>query len=357
MTKLKLPGRLGDPASTFATDPRSHPRIVDALAQPGGFQPFVTALSLESSYEDCLEFVATLEQSQAELVPQLLAVMPDFETVATRTETISGVDGNDIKLYIDEPNGRAGDLPCILHTHGGGMVFASAEDPTFVRWRKSLAALGLVVIGVEFRNGGGELGNHPFPAGLNDCASAAKWVHANRAALGISSVVISGESGGGNLCIATALKAKQEGWLECIDGVFSMAPMISGTYADPAPELLSLTEVNGYMGDCASMCAMMKVYDPELKHLTNPLAWPYHASDSDLAGLPPHIISVYELDPIRDEGLAYARKLAGAGVATVARTINGAPHCADMIFPDLMPELFREATWSIYGFAKSLVNG
>ena len=65
------------------------------------------------------------------------------------------------------------------------MVLMTAADPNFVRWRKSIAATGLVVVGVEFRNGGGKLGNHPFPAGLNDCASGLRWVHENRAALGI----------------------------------------------------------------------------------------------------------------------------------------------------------------------------
>jgi len=59
-----------------------------------------------------------------------------------------------------------------------------------VRWRNDLAATGMVVVGVEFRNGGGALGNHPFPAGLNDCASGLNWVFENREELGVSHIVI-----------------------------------------------------------------------------------------------------------------------------------------------------------------------
>ena len=67
------------------------------------------------------------------------------------------------------------------------------------RWREHLAATGLVVVGVEFRNSAGKLGVHPYPAGLNDCAAAIRWVAANRADLGVSHLIVSGESGGGNL--------------------------------------------------------------------------------------------------------------------------------------------------------------
>ena len=78
------------------------------------------------------------------------------------------------------------------------MAILSAAGPEFIQWRDSLADKGVVVMGVEFRNAGGRLGNHPFPAGLNDCVSAVRWVYANKARLGISTITISGESGGGN---------------------------------------------------------------------------------------------------------------------------------------------------------------
>jgi len=224
----------------------------------------------------------------------------------------------------------------------------------YVHWRGVLADLGMVVIGVEFRNGGGRLGNHPFPAGLNDCASAVQWAHSNRDALGVSTIVISGESGGGNLSLATTLKANREGWVDQIDGVYACCPYICGQYADPPKPLLSLHENDGYMLSCGQMAALVKVYDPTNEHSTNSLAWPYHAQRADLEGLPPHVISVNELDPLRDEGLAYYRKLLSADVPVFCRTVHGTPHAGDLSYPDITPEIYRDTLASIHGFISAL---
>ena len=205
-----LPGRLGRNVATLETDERADPRIVEALVAAGGLAPGLDEIDPEATYEECLAYCAAFEDAAAEGNALLSANLPALESVDTATEIIGGVDGNQIQLYIHRPRKREGRVPCIVHIHGGGMVLMGATDPMFVRWRGALADLGLVIIGVEFRNGGGRLGNHPFPAGLNDCASAVQWADLNRDELGISTIVISGESGGGNLSLATALKANQE---------------------------------------------------------------------------------------------------------------------------------------------------
>ena len=76
------------------------------------------------------------------------------------------------------------------------MAFLSAADTMYQRWREFLAATGLLVVGVEFRNVGGELGPHPYPAGLNECVAAVQWITASRSELGVSHLIVSGESGG-----------------------------------------------------------------------------------------------------------------------------------------------------------------
>jgi acetyl esterase len=349
-----LPGRLANSTSTFETDPRADPRIVAAVLAVGGFAPGLEPVALGASYEESLAYCKAFEELSAKAHPMLFAAMPAFDDIEQTIEVIRGVDGNELSLYVHRPKHLDGALPCIVHTHGGGMVLMTAADPNYVRLRNSLARLGMVVVGVEFRNGGGQLGNHPFPAGLNDCARAVQWTQENRAALGISKLVVSGESGGGNLALATTLKARREGWLDQINGVFAMCPYIYGGYADPAAHLLSLRENDGYMIDCAQMSALVRVYDPKGEQATNPLAWPYFAEPSDLTGLPPHVISVNELDPLRDEGLAYYRKLAAAGVSAVGRTVAGTPHGGDMAFPDLTPEIYRSTLDAIDSFARSL---
>ena len=283
-----------------------------------------------------------------------LAAMPAFDDLAERKEAIPRDDGGEIDLYLDMPKDRGAKLPCVVHIHGGGMAFTTATRPAAVRWRKTLARQGMLVVGVEFRNAGGVLGNHPFPGGLNDCAQAVQWVHANRDSLGVSSVVVAGESGGGNLAVATAVKANLEGWVDAIDGVFAMAPMILGFYTSVPPELLSWRENQGYQGTYEMMRAMTKVYDPRDAHETDPMAWPFHATESDLKGMPPHIVTNYELDLIRDDGAVFARKLLEAGVPAVSRTIDGAVHVAEIAMPDLVPDLARDTVQSLVGFANSL---
>lgn len=356
-TPAKLPGRLADPERSIGTDPRADPRMVAAMTALGmDALALDTPVTAESSIEDIYAHCSEAEAGFGALGMVLSAEMPPTEGVTSRTEVITGVDGNEINLYIHTPVDHSADqpLPCIVHTHGGGMVILKASDPGYIRWRDELAATGLVVIGVEFRNGAGELGNHPFPAGLNDCASGAQWIIENQAELGVSKVIMSGESGGGNLAIATALKAKQDGWIAQIAGVYAQCPYIHGGYGEPSPELTSMFENDGYFLGMANMGALAKAYDPEGANATNPLAWPFHASADDVAGLPPHVISVNQLDPLRDEGLAYAGTLLAGGVSTVSRTVNGTCHAGDCLFHDAMPEVVRATLRDIKSFADSL---
>ena len=136
--------------------------------------------------------------------------------------------------------------------------------------------------------------------------------------------------------------------------MYAQCPYISNAYAAKAPELPSLYENDGYFLSCTMMGALAKVYDPTGDNGANPLAWPFFASTADLEGLPPHVISVNQLDPLRDEGLAYFRKLLDAGVSAVGRTVNGTCHAGDCIFADAMPDVYMATVRDIKGFADSL---
>ena len=80
----------------------------------------------------------------------------------------------------------------------------------------------------------------PFPAGLNDCVSGLKWVVANAGQLGIdpARIIVAGESGGGNLTLATGLKLKQDGELGLIKGLYALCPYIARRVADAGVPVL-----------------------------------------------------------------------------------------------------------------------
>ena len=116
----------------------------------------------------------------------------------------------------------------------------SCFDGMYRAWGRIIAAQGVAVAMVDFRNclrasSAPEVA--PFPAGLNDCVSGLKWVRANAAALDIdpARIVVAGESGGGNLTLATGLKLKRDGDLGLIKGLYALCPYIAGQW--PRPEL------------------------------------------------------------------------------------------------------------------------
>ncbi|BBY30507.1 alpha/beta hydrolase fold domain-containing protein [Mycolicibacterium sediminis] len=352
---VTLPGRLGDPTLELRSDPRSDPRML-ALFAPYGIDGTAPDLPVtrQSPLEELLATALGVEQAFEGLFGALLSDVHAPTGLTSTVETITGVDGNDITLYVDRLADATGPQPGLLHLHGGGMAILTSA--TSAVWRQRLAAAGCVVVGVEFRNAGGSLGPHPFPAGLNDCASALDWMHERRAELGLSSIVVTGESGGGNLSVATALKAKREGRLDHLDGVYAQVPFVFGGYDAPDPALPSLIENEGYVIGPSVMTLMASLYDPDGEHAKDPLAWPYYATIDDVAGLPPHVVTTDELDPLRDEGQAYLRTLQKAGVRATGHVYNGVPHAAELLAAAALPDLFDRALRDVVAFAHSVTG-
>ena len=104
----------------------------------------------------------------------------------------------------------------------------------------------------------------------------------------------------------------------------------------------------------ALLGVMGAVYDSSGETAEDPLCWPSRASGDDLTGLPPHVISVNELDPLRDEGIAYQRRLVERGVSAVGRTVNGTVHGAEVFLAAAHPDVSAATIRDIHGFAASL---
>ena len=341
-------------STKIGQDPRIDPRIKAIF----GLRD-TPAMGNASSRE---EMIATAQSPKAvavrELMMSMLAML-STEQVAPSAglrfndyEFTSQPDGNTAKIqYIrpdtDEP------LPCVYYIHGGGMQIMSCYDANYKAWGRMLAAQGVAVAMVDFRNAvvpssTGDLS--PFPGGLNDCVSGIKWVVENVKLLNINPdrIIIAGESGGGNLSIASALKLKQEDNLALIQGVYALCPYIAGHW--PQDKYPSSTENNGILIELHNNQGAMG-YGIEAFEQQNPLAWPGFATEADVAGLVPMVISVNECDPLRDEGIEFYRLLLKAGVSARCRQVMGTIHGTE-IFPGICPDISRDTAASIVRFCR-----
>lgn len=215
----------------FFQEPRAHPKLVEVFSAFGmdGSQgnPF------ESVSREELSSTSQMAKSQAQ-TEKLYEILPndlpgDDSEPQTSQETVpfTSFDGVERNMYVFRPTDQAGPLPAVLYLHGGGMVLLNTRNKVHDRWSKSLAVQGLVAISVDFRNAYDNGKQNLFPTGLNDCAAAVQYVYKHRTDLNISKIILQGESGGANLSLATALKAKREGWVDQIAGVYGVVPYIS----------------------------------------------------------------------------------------------------------------------------------
>ena len=262
----------------IANDPRLDPRLKAML----GMLPSVTEETDVASREEQLAEANTPEAKAANEQVRMLLEMMDNEDIApsagleiSELDFTSQPDGNTIKIRFVRPEGQE-KVPCVYYIHGGGMMSFSCFYGNYRAWSKIIAANGVAVAMVDFRNAlnassAPEVA--PFPAGLNDCVSGVRWLHANADQLGIDSdrIIVAGESGGGNLTIATGLKLKQDGDLDIISGLYPLCPYIAGQW--PRDDLPSSSENNGILINLHSNRGAM-AYGMDAFEAKNPLAWP-----------------------------------------------------------------------------------
>ena len=199
-----------------------------------------------------------------------------------------------------------GKSPAMIYLHGGGWVAGSLDthDPLC----HSLAvASGCRVISVDYRLAP----EHKHPTALLDAENATRWVLAHAAAYGVDTnrLAISGDSAGANLAAALCQAFRQKG----------QAPFALQLLLCPFLDLTAETDSRrafgqGYFMDLGAMARDLALCIARETAWTEPSLSPLRADD--LAGLPPAHIHTAEFDPMRDEGLDYAKRLGEAGVST-----------------------------------------
>ena len=341
--------------SKLAGDPRIDPRIKKEI----GLMDFGSAPDV-SSREELLAQEST--QELRALYDAMFAMMDsrDREDIASANglrvsseRIVSAPDDNTINILMTRPD-TTDVLPCVYYIHGGAMTIGSCFNGTYRAWARLIAANGVAVAMVDFRNAvipSSVPEIAPYPAGLNDCISGLKWLHANGAELKIDpqAIIIAGESGGGNLTLACGMKLKRDGDLHLIKGLYALCPYIAGQW--PLPENPSSSENNGITGEWHNNRGRM-AYGIDAFDKRDPLAWPSFATKADVEGLPPVVISVNECDAFRDEGIHFYRLLMESGVSARCRQIMGTTHGAELFPLAVCPEITRDAANHIAQFCK-----
>ena len=227
---------------------------------------------------------------------------------------VRDLDAGGVPARLYRPNDRD-DLGLLVYLHGGGWVIGDLESHDDV-CRGLATRSGHAVLSVDYRLAP----EHPFPAGLEDSVAALRWAHANAASLGCRAdrLAIGGDSAGGNLAAVVAN-------LGAVPLAFQLLvyPVTDCTRAQPSYE----QNATGYFLSRDGMGWFIDHYlSGGQGSPTDPRVSPLFASDVALASAPPALVITAEFDPLRDEGDAYAARLAAAGVPTSHVRFGGMFH-------------------------------
>ncbi|MEV6483041.1 alpha/beta hydrolase [Streptomyces sp. NPDC051576] len=249
-----------------------------------------------------------------------LAHMPPYEpAVALDVYDDVLVADSQIPVRVYRPAEPEGDLPGLLFLHGGGFVLGSvaAADADA---RRLAAEAGVVVVSVEYRLAP----EHRYPAAVEDCYAALVWAAKNAAELGLDSdrLAVFGESAGGGLAAAVTLLARDRGGPP-LRFQFLCTPELDDRLATPS--MLAYADTPGWNLPAAEL-SWDHYLGEGVRGGDDVPCYAAPARAEDLSGLPPTYITVCQFDPLRDEGIAYAQRLAQAGVLTELHLHPGTFH-------------------------------
>jgi len=278
-----------------------HPQVkmlLDGMAQAGG--PTVETLSPPEARQ---------------VFRQLIALDQPEEVTRVDDRQVPSPEG-DIPVRVYTPAEAVGEAPGVLvWFHGGGFVIGDLDTADAI-CRALANRAAAVVVSVDYRLAP----EHPAPAAVEDCLAALAWTVENAELLGVDAtkVAVGGDSAGGNLAALVCQRVRDEFGPD-IDFQLLVYPATDLTLSHPSID----QNGEGYFLTRAAMTWFMANYlgdgDPKDAAVS-----PLHADT--LAGLPPALVITAEFDPLRDEGEAYAARLAEAGVPVELARYDGQIH-------------------------------
>ena len=227
-----------------------------------------------------------------------------------------GADRIPARLYI--PQDRPGPHPTLVWFHGGGWVLGSIDgcDPSA---RLLCRNSGAAVLSVDYRLAP----EHPWPAAAEDACAALRWVRAHGAELDldIERLAVGGDSAGGNLAAICALEAR-DGEGPALRGQLLVYPVVDHDLDRPSYR----TYAEGLLLETEDMDWFWNHYCPDVTMRDDWRVSPLKAAT--LRGLPPAVVVVADLDPLRSEVEHYAERLNEEGVEAELLRYEDLPHGA-----------------------------
>lgn len=288
-----------------------------AAGSPGverNTQGFLDALAAGAGQP--LETLAP-KDARGVLVGAQASVKVDLSGITVETRTID-VDGQAITLKVVRPEGARGVLPGFMFFHGGGWVLG--DYPTHERLIRDLVVgSGAAAIYVDYTPSP----EARYPTAINQAYAATKWVADNGSKIGVdgSRLAVAGNSVGGNMAAVVALKAKAAGTPK-LRFQLLLWPVTDANFNNASYNQFA----EGHFLTRSMMEWFWDNYTRDPKQRNEIYASPLRASLEQLQGLPPALVQTAEMDVLRDEGEAYARRLNAAGVAVTSVRYNGMIH-------------------------------
>ncbi len=256
-----------------------------------------------------------LDAPTARMTMVAMRAVADAEVgvLAVRRDLTIPSPAGDIPARVYDARTRREAGPVMVFYHGGGFVIGNLDthEPFCA---EAARVLDVPVVAIDYRLAP----ENPWPAAPDDCEAATRWIASNPPELGVGAtgLILSGDSAGGNLAIVTAMALRDAPAAVPVIAQNPIYPVVDGSDDWPSFREHSV----GKLLTAESMDYFTRAYASEVGHARcDPLYF-------DQAGMPPTLLVTAGMDPLRDQGRAYAAKLIEAGVDTIYQEATGNIH-------------------------------
>jgi acetyl esterase len=283
--------------------------MTDAFVRPdvAGFLAFLNSQTGPKTHEVPPEVSRQMMRAMIDL-----AEPPVRDLAVLRDLAIPGPAGTIVARLYDARESREPG-PVMVYYHGGGFVIGDLD--VYSSYCAEVAQqLDLPVISIDYRLAP----EHPFPAAIDDCEAATRWIAESPEALGlqVTSLITSGDSAGGNLTIVTTMTLRDKPAAVPVILQHPIYPVVSD-HGD-WPSMKQFAE--GYLLTAKDMEFFTTSFNADMNDYRGaPLKF-------DQSGMPPSLVTTASLDPLCDQGLAYVEALKAAGVRVEHRSADGNIH-------------------------------